>query len=138
MRGWVEDQAKYVARHAEHLKVVRRADVGNLKGLTLESYHRLVSFLVERDKEQQRTLTTARIPYEGSCHCSPKEVYGKIKRDLDIPYLPTGEIYLKALEYSSKTCDEIYGGCALEALEIKEFIELMVKERDMVCDKLMW
>lgn len=137
--GGFEDQAKYVARHAEHLKVVGRSNVGNLRGLTLESYHRLVSFLVERDRKRSQSLAKVQIPRKSLCECSPKMVYEKIRKDLDIPYLSTCEIYIKALEHSSKNCDEDWGdNCALKVSQIKDFIELMVKERDTVCDKLMW
>jgi len=137
--GGFEDQAKYVARHAEHLKVVGRSDVGDLRGLTLESYHRLISFLVKRDKEWYQTLAGARTPHKSCCQCSPGMVYEKIKRELNTPYFPSDEIYIKALEYSSKNCD-LYkeGVCALEASEMKDFIKLMVKGRDTVCDKLIW
>ena len=137
--GGFEDQAKYVARHAEHLKVVLRSDVGNLRGLTLESYHRLISFLVKRDKKWSRILARAEIPRESDCRCSPGVVYEKIKKDLDTPHFPSDEIYLKALEYSSRNCDVLWeDSCALETSEVKDFIELMVKERDTVCDKLIW
>ena len=133
--GGFEDEAKYVARRVEHLKVVKRSNVGNLRGLTLESYHRLVSFLVERDRGRSQTFSEALIPRERSCKCTPRVVYGRIRRDLDILYLSADEIYLKALEYSSKNCG---GTCALEALEVKEFIKRAVENSDTVCDKLMW
>ena len=136
--GGFGDEADYVAKRAEHSKVVGRPNVGNLKGLTLESYHRLVSFLVERDKEWHRALAEAPIPSERDCNCRPQLVYGKIKKDLDLLHLPIDEIYLRAVESSSKNCDIFREDtCSLEALKIKDFIQLMVKERDTVCDKLM-
>lgn len=47
----LEDQAKYVARNLELLTVTRGLDVSNAWGLSLGSYHRLVSFIAERDNE---------------------------------------------------------------------------------------
>ena len=136
--GGLEDQAKYVARRTEHMTVVRRPNVGDLKGLTLESYHRLISFLVGRNSEWGKTFAKAPIPYESTCNCSPKILYSEIKKNLGIPHLPTDEIYLMALERAAESyhCDDFGLTCAMPAM--KNFIEMVAKERDTVSDKLSW
>ena len=49
--GGLEEQAKYVASRAEFSTVLGRSSVSHLKCLIWDSYHRLVSFLVEKNKE---------------------------------------------------------------------------------------
>jgi len=97
-----EDQAKYVARNAEHLAVTRRSHAGNLKGLTVTSYHRLVSFLAERDTMWHETLSkTSPV----SCNCGEelsRVLYDKIRENLKRPSLQQEDIYLKALEDRSR------------------------------------
>ena len=66
-----EDQAKYVAKHAELLAVTRDFDAGNPRGLTLGSYHNLVSFLAERDYEWNRIFGEAELPQSYRCDCDP-------------------------------------------------------------------
>ena len=129
-----EEQAKYVARRAKHQTVVGRSGVGDLKGLTLDSYHRFVSFLAERDNQWHRTLTKNQIPHGFNCSCDLKSiVFHRLKADLEKPDLSTDEIYLKAREGSFKPCA---GRCATD--EIKGFIDLIAREKDTICDKLMW
>ena len=129
-----EEQAKYVAKRANHQTVVGRSGVGDLKGLTLDSYHRLVSFLVERDKEWNRTFTRSQIPNEVDCKCRLNYIFRTIKQDLGVPDLSADEIYIKAMEGSSKMCSE--GRCATPGM--KGFISLMIGEKDAVCEKLIW
>ena len=47
----LEEQAKYVASHAQLSAVAEKSSIGNIKCLTLDSYHGLVSFLVKRDDD---------------------------------------------------------------------------------------
>ena len=138
----LEDQAKHVARNAELLMVTRHFDAGDPKGLTLGSYHSLVSFLAERDNEWNQVLSNTRVPYVRYCSCeapSKEDFYDKIKRNLQSPYLETGEAYLKALEDRSQPAKFGCGGpsCAAAYLEIKGFIERMVKQRESLRDKFM-
>ena len=138
-----EDRAKYVARHAERQVVTRRSSAGSLRGLTVESYHQLVSFLTERDDEWFQTLDKASIPSNPSCTCKtlPKEdLYSKIKQNLKRPHLQIEGAYLKALEDQSRSRQM---GCAATSCvvvdsEIKGFIERVIKEREDLCDKLMY
>ena len=139
-----EDQAKYVARNAELLAITRRSDVSDLEGLTVDSYHNLVSFLAERDNEWDQTLGEARISLDPNCDCNTQwkeSLYNKVKKNLKRPYLRTEEIYLKALEdrwrYPQPACTSVIK-CSFPSLEIKTFIERMMKEREKVCDKLVY
>ena len=139
----LEDQAKYVARNVELLTVTRRSDASGLKGLTVGSYHRLISFLAERDNEWYKTLSEARISLNHNCGCNVRlkeELYNEIKENLKRPYLYVEEIYLKALEdrsrYSQQTCAS-GTKCLFISSGIRAFIERMIKERDKVCDKLL-
>ena len=139
-----EDQAKYVARHAERLAVTRHFDAGNSRGLTLSSYHNLVSFLAERDDEWYRILGKAELPGSYHCNCDSSlkaTLYRAIKGNLKMVHLQTEEIYFKALEsllYLPRlTCRQAHG-CVFRPSEIKEYIEKRIKEREAVCDKHMW
>jgi len=136
-----EDQAKYVARNAEHLGVTRRAHAGNLEGLTVISYHRLVSFLAERDNRWHKTFSNATI---GTCICDDRlrqGVYNKIKENLNRPSLQPEDIYLKALEDRSRLLNQGCGygtNCLLGDRQINAFVKKMVEERENLCDRLMW
>jgi hypothetical protein len=140
-----DDQAKYVARHAERLKVTRRPSVGDLKGLTMQSYHLLVSFLAERDNEWYQTIGRATIPFNPDCRCNNKAhkeaLYIKVKDNLKIPHLQKEEIYLRALEDPIRVPQPACAGvkeCVLGAVEIKAFIERVTEEMETVSNKLMW
>jgi len=56
----LEDQAKFVARNSELLTVTRHFDIGDPKGVSLGSYHNLVSFPAERDNEWHQTSARLR------------------------------------------------------------------------------
>ena len=134
-----DDQAKYVAKHAERLAVTRRSNASSLKGLTVESYHRLTSFLAERDNEWYPTLRKTGIPH---CRCSNSfTLYNNIKDNLKVVYFLAEEIYLKALEDPARLPDpgcNLAEGCAMAASRIKAYIERRVKQRDAVCLKYFW
>ena len=139
-----EDQAKYVAEHAELLAVTRDFDAGNPRGLTLGSYHNLVSFLAERDDKWNRIFGEAELPESYRCDCDPSlkvTLYSKIKENLKMVHLQTEEIYFKALEsllYLPRLTYRQVHGCVFRPSEIKEYIEKRIKEREAVCDKHMW
>jgi len=140
----LEDQAKSVARNSELLTVTRRFNIGDPKGVSLGSYHNLVSFLAERDNEWHQTLSKTPISADADgCRCRvpiKEELYNKIKENLKRPYLKTEQIYLKALEDRSR-----YGQLMCNAAEkcstvdsgLKAFIERMVTERESLCDRYM-
>ena len=137
--GGFEEQAKYVARHAKHQTVVRRSGVGDMKGLTLDSYHRLIVFLVERDDEWNRVIASARTPTLTSCTCPRRHMlYQLVKENLSTPYLQTDEIYSRALQDGSEGCKTDQLGCMMSRLRINNFITPVVKAKDAVCDKFMW
>ena len=137
----LEDQATYVARNAELLGVTRRFDSSNMRGLTIDAYGRLVSFLAERDNEWRRILCGVEIPYHlycTDCDEGNKRVafYDKIKEILHRPYLQTEEVYLKALEYRAGCGSRCTSSLSsFGQSEIKDFVERMVKERGEVHDK---
>ena len=137
-----DDQAKYVARHAEHLAVTGRSNAGNLKGLTVESYHRLVSFLAKRDNQWHQILSRAPIPSNGRCGCDrPEILYEMIKVDLRAAHLQKEEIYLKALEnllhLPRPRCAKLMG-CVFSPSEIRRFIEERAMEKEAVCSRCIW
>ena len=137
--GGFEEQAKYVASHAEHSTVVGRYNVSDLESLTLDSYHRLVSFLLERDKGWDQILTEAPVPEGDDCSCtSSSGVYAMIKEVLRTPYLSTDEVCLNYLERSSKDCASsvTLGWCALATSEVRGFIDSMAAEKDKLCNQL--
>ena len=63
----LDDQAKYVARNAELLVVTERSPNDDLNGLTIASYHRLISFLVKRNDELKPILKKGWTSFS-SCH----------------------------------------------------------------------
>ena len=136
----LEGQAKYVARNAEFPKITGRSDAGDLRGLTVGSYHNLVSFLAQRDSEWNQALHETQTP--GGCRCNQpwKDfLYHKIKQNLKTTHLQTGEIYLKALEDRAQSRQPgcAADNCSVLGSEIKEFIERVVKRREDLYDKLM-
>ena len=137
--GGFEEQAKYVARHAKHQTVVRRAGIGDMKGLTLDSYHRLIVFLMERDDEWNRIIANATIPNITSCTCPRRNfVYKSIKQNLPTPYLRADEIYFRALEDNSEGCKTDQLNCMVSKLRINNFVDSVDKAKDAACDKFMW
>ena len=139
-----EDQAKYVARHADRLAVTRHFKAGDTRGLDLGSYHNLVSFLAERDNEWNRIIGGATIPSSYQCNCdSPlkETLYGKVKENLKMVHLETEEIYSKALEsllYLPRPTCRGMPGCVFRPVKIKEYIKNWMREREEICDKHMW
>ena len=133
----LEDQAKHVARNAELATVTRRSNAGDLMGLTVGSYHNLVSFLTRRDNQWRQIFASTRIPEYIHCKCDKSTLYAKIKKDLRVSYLQTEEIYLKALEERSRSRQSgCRGYCSIGDLEIKAFIEGAVKGREELCNKV--
>ena len=134
-----EDLATYVARNAELLVISRSFCSGAPKGLTLDAYGRLVSFLVERDNAWQRILRDTVIPPPSVyCNCAEPRgrLYDVIKMDLHKHCLQTEEIYTKALEHRSNFSSKCSPGpCPIGNREIKKFIEGMIKEREKVYNK---
>ena len=133
------DQAKHVARNAELVTVMRRADAGDLRGLTVASYHNLVSFLTRRDNQWHQVLSRVRVPDEIGCNCSEPHIdtlYNHIKENLKVARFSTDEVYLKASEDRSRTrqlgCEA--ENCSVGDSEIKAFIERAVRERERLCD----
>ena len=138
-----EDQAAYVARNAELLKVTRRPDPSDLRGFTLSTYCQLVSFLVERDNKWREI--TGGVP-TGSPYCSHSDsqsrwlesFYNSIGERLLRPCLRTEEVYLKALEDRSccglKGCYS--GECQFGNLKISRFIQERIEKKEKVCDEL--
>ena len=136
----LEKQAKHVASQAELWTVVGRSSVNDLASLTLASYHRLVSFVVKRDRRWEQMLTDAPFPKGDDCSCTSKseEMYTMIKKDLGAPHFSTDEIYLKSLERSSFHCTRWASRCALATAEVRGFIDSMAAEKDKLCDTATW
>jgi len=139
-----EDLATFVARNAELATVTKRSGASGLKGLNLGAYSRLVSFLVDRDRKWQQILGDAKAPtcYTNPCRSQPQSVesfYNAIKKNLQLPYLQTEEVYLKALEHRSRSTQlgcQFPDRCPFANVVIKEFVERRIKEREKVCDDL--
>ena len=134
-----ENEAKYVARNAQHLAVTRRPNTGNLEGLTIASYHRLVSFLAERDHE----WSEATLAFDYLCECGRQLIMdfgNKVKEDLNSLSLRTDELHLRALQerlrFRREGCQKV-SRCLTTDSGIKAFIERMVEKREKLCDKLM-
>jgi len=136
-----EDLAKHVARNAENLAVTRRSGAGNLEGLTIASYHRLVSFLAERDDGWHKTFSGALVR---SCACDEKsrqDLYNGIRENLKRPSLQPKDICLGALEVRSRFIKQgcNYGtNCVMTDHQIDAFVKKMLQERETLCDKFMW
>ena len=136
----LEDWAKYVARNAELPMIMKRSDAGDLKGLTVGSYHNLVSFLAERDTKWHQALGNPQFTQEPSSCSMQRDLYRGIKDNLEKPYLSTEEIYLKALEARSRRDCQTYhkaNNCLAVDSEIKAFIQRMVTGRRSLCNNLM-
>ena len=136
-----EDHAKYVARNAEHLAVTRRSNTGNLEGLTIASYHQLVSFLAERDHKWNEVLGRTSLVFDYYCNCNLQLIESssnKIKENLKSPSLREEEFYLRALEERSRFPQQLCGTrCLMRDPGIKAFVERVAEERESLCDKLM-
>ena len=128
----LEDQASYVAKNAELLKVAKHPNPDGLEGLSFGAYSGLVSFLVQRDDEWRRTLQNESVP----CDCddqSRESFFGRVKQDLLTPYLQTEEVYFRALQYRvacELTCSSAW--CPCEGSAIKKFIKKMMGKRGKV------
>ena len=140
----LDDQAKYVARNAGLLEVVRISQGGNLRGLGVEKYCRLIAFLVERDNELPPILEKGWESFYSSCNCRKEgvEFYKTAKEKLKLPHAQVEEVYISALEErrgsACARCRWESGACVLLTPNIREFLERMFKKRDKVCDKFMW
>ena len=134
------DQAKCVAKNAELSTITERSDAADLRGLTVESYHSLVSFLARRDSQWHQFLGKLQTPNSHQCHCHKPHVealYDSIKESLKAASFSIEEVYLKALEdrsqYHQMGCPEV--NCSVSNPEIKAFIERVAKEREDLCSK---
>jgi hypothetical protein len=138
----LDDQAKYVARNAELPTVIEHSPDDDLNGLTTASYHRLISFLVKRDGELQPILEQGCTSFNSSCgyHKIHEGLFERTEEKLRKPWIRMEEVYFMALEdragYIKKACPD--PECVLETETMKGFIGRMFKERERVCDKLMW
>ena len=141
--GGFEDQAKYVARKAEFLTVIRRPQGDDLNGLTLASYQRLITFLVKRDDEWSRILRIWGENYPNGCHCTKRAVdafYDEVKEDFKIWYLQMEELLLKALEKPGRL-ESVCGNereCIFSAGCVDDYIEALAMEREYLCDQYIW
>lgn len=138
----LNDQARYVARNAEFLSVIRRPRDGDPRGLTVTSYRRLITFLVERDNELDPILERGWKSFISSCDCltDGNGLYDKTKRKLKMPHIQMEEVYLRAMKdrarYYKEVCPK--SKCIAMASEIQGFLKRMFKEREIVCDKYIW
>ena len=137
----LEGQAKYVARNAELMAVMKSADIGDLRGLTIGSYHNLVSFLTQRDNEWRQILSQVETPDSPRCRCYKQNVealYKKIKENLKEIHFSVEGVYRKALQDRSWSgqagCTDL--GCVVADSGIKAFVERMAKERESLCNRL--
>jgi len=136
----LEDQAGYVASNAELTTITKRSGAGDLKGLTVGSYHNLVSFLADRDTEWHQALRNSQFTQEPYCCSMQRDLYRGIKDNLERPYLQTEEIYLKALEDRSRCNQQAHHemhNCSAVDSEIKAFTQRMVNWREDLCNNLM-
>jgi len=132
----LDDQAKFVARNAELLTVVRGSQ--DLKGLTVAPYHRLVTFLAERDNELHPILERGWESFCCSCKCPREHVeFPMAKEKLKTPYTQMEEVYSRALGDRRRSGCR-WSVCVIMSSEIKQFVERMIRERGRVCDKFMW
>jgi len=136
------DQARFVATNTDFLTVTRYPDTTDLSTLLpLASYHRLVSYLAERDNKWHQTL--GEVPLDCNCDCDEQleeDFYEKIKEKLKGPYLQTEDAYLKTLEDRSHSLEPACGlptGCSFTDSKIKAFVKRVVAKRDGVYDDLM-
>jgi len=139
-----EDQAKYVARNADFHTVIRRPRGGTdtLNGVTVASYRRLITFLVERDNALRPIFEEGWRSFESKCSCLEGILYfyEETKEGLSTPYLQMEEVYFRALKdrsfFYDKGCSSIK--CVMMWVEIWGFLERMFAERERVCEKFMW
>ena len=138
-----EDQAKYVAKHADLLTVIRRPRDVVLNGVTVASYSRLITFLVERDNELGQVLVEGWASIKSHCSCLDSRhewLYKRTEEKLGRPYIQMGEVSLTAVEdrliHYQKECPE--PKCAVVAQRTGGFVKRMFAERERVCDKFIW
>ena len=131
------DQARCVASNAELVTVMRCADAGDLRGLTVGTYHNLISFLTRRDNQWNQILGQARVPNSIGCNCHKPHInalYNNIKENLKVVHFPE-EVYSNALEDRSQSrqwCGA--ANCSVSDLEIRGFIERAMGERKRLCN----
>ena len=131
----LEEQAKYVAGNAKLLTVAASPDAGDLRGLTVDSYQNLVSFLAKRDNEWDQLIKRAEAS-PGYCGCyrgSTTTLYDGIKEDLKTPYLQIEEVYLRALEarprlHHTEWCSDT--NCPRTNSGIRSFIDRVANGRE--------
>jgi len=137
-----EDRAKYVARNADLLTVIRRPRGVALNGVTVASYSRLITFLVERDNELRPVLEKGWKSFESYCTCTEaaRLLYEDTKGELSTPYIQVEEVYLIALKDRSRFYKKACVGmkCVVTEREIREFLDKMFAEKERVCKKFMW
>jgi len=141
--GGFEDQAKYVARNAELLTVIRRPQGDDLNVLTLASYQRLITFLVKRDDEWFGILKASEPDYPIGCRCTEGVVnafYEEVKEDLKIWDLQAEEIRLKALKRPKRLDSDCGSGqeCIFSVERVSDYIEAMVMDREYLCNGHIW
>ena len=127
-----------MARKAELQAVMNRVDIKDLKELTLNSYHNLVSFLFKKDGEWYKLLGEVKLPLDPHCHCDTSSIedpYDKIKEDLKRPCFQTGGLCFRALkDRSCRTCAS--ATCGAVGPQVEAFVERVVKLREDLYDKL--
>ena len=138
-----EDEVAYVARNAELLAVTRRSDINDLKGLTLDTYRRLVSFLADRDNQWDQAFGDVIDPRCYNLPCKHKSdsihrLSGDLKRILRQPFLQPEEVYLKALEVRLRcqTLECPQSECLFAESGIEKFVQRMIEEREALYSKL--
>ena len=141
----IDDEAKYVARHADLPTVINATQDQCLDTLTSALYHRLISFLFARDAELQPILEEGWKSFDSYCRCTlvtrtGQYLYKLTKEELKKPYSQTERVYLLALEDRSNYYDRACDGseCSIMAAEIERFLEGMFQERERVCNKFIW
>ena len=135
----LDEQAKYVTRNAELLTVTGHADAGDLRGLTVASYHNLISSLAQRDNQWHQVLGLVWVPDGSRCSCYQASIntfYDNIKENLEVAHVSTEEVYLKALEdrLRSRQPGCRMKNCSVGDSEIKAFIERAMRERERLFD----
>lgn len=138
----LDDQVEYVARNADLLTVIRHSKGGDLKGLTVASYLRLITFLAEKDNELRLILEQGWMTFGSGCGCvgGREWLYHETMKKLRAPYTHKEEVYLKALEGSSSYrrdgCSR--WDCPLADSGIKGFVERMFGERERLNNRFTW
>ena len=139
----LDDQAKYAARNADLLTVIKHSQGGDLKGTTTASYHRLITFLVEKDNELHSIFEGGWMSFGSSCTClsGRQWVYEEARKGLRRPYSSMEEVYSKTLEKMSSCsrdhCSRRWD-CPFADTCTKDFLQGLFRERERVCNNLIW